>query len=71
MSLLAVQKLQLALETQREKQEDTKEKLQHAHEERKSLIKYTAQICGEEKAKDLAAKDLICKEKLDKATSHL
>jgi hypothetical protein len=28
-------------------------------------------IRGEEKAKDLAAKDLICKEKLDKATSRL
>jgi FtsZ-binding cell division protein ZapB len=71
MSLLAVQKLQLALETQREKKEATKEKLQHAHKERNNLIKYTAQIREEEKAKDLAAKDLICKEKLDKATSHL
>jgi hypothetical protein len=71
MSLLAVQKLQLALETQREKKEAMKEKLQHAHKEKKSLIKYTAQICGEEKAKDLAAKDLIRKEKLDKATSRL
>jgi hypothetical protein len=35
------------------------------------LIKYTAQIRGEEKAKDLAAKDQIRKEKLDKATSGL
>jgi hypothetical protein len=37
----------------------------------KSLIKYTTQVCGEEKAKDLAAKDQLHKEKLDKATSHL
>jgi hypothetical protein len=72
MSLLAVQKQQLALETQcKEKQQATKEKLQDAQKEKKSLIKYTTQIRGEEKAKDLAAKDQILKEKLDKATSCL
>jgi hypothetical protein len=42
-----------------------------AHKEKNSLIKYTAQIRGEEKAKDLAAKDQIRKEKIDKATSCL
>jgi seryl-tRNA synthetase len=71
MSLLAVQKQQLALETQREKKQATKEKLQHEHKKKKSLIKYTAQIRGEEKAKDLVAKDQIRKEKVDKATSRL
>jgi hypothetical protein len=47
MSLLALQKLQLAQETQA-----TKEKLQHLHKEKRSLLKYTTQIPGEEKAKD-------------------
>jgi hypothetical protein len=39
MSLLAVQKLQLALETQRKKKEATKEKLQHAHKGKKEFDK--------------------------------
>jgi hypothetical protein len=43
----------------------------HAHEEKKSLIKYTTQVRGEEKAKDLAAKGELQKQKLDKATSRL
>ncbi len=71
MSLLAVQKQQLALETQRERKEAAKEKVMHAHKEKKSLIKYTAQVRGEEKAKDLATKERLHKEKLDKATSRL
>jgi hypothetical protein len=72
MSLLAVQKQQLALDTQRERKSAPKEKLeQHAHNKRKSLIKYTAQIRGEEKAKDLAMKEQMKKQKLDKATSRL
>jgi hypothetical protein len=61
MSLLAVQKLQLALETQREKMKLRKKS--YNIKEKKSLIKYTAQIRGGEKAKDLAANDLIRKEK--------
>jgi hypothetical protein len=71
MSLLAVQKQQLALGTQRERKEAAKEKVMNAHKEKKSLIKYTAQVRGEEKAKDLTAKDQLRKQKLDKATSRL
>jgi hypothetical protein len=71
MSLLAVQKQQLALETQRERKEAAKEKVMHANKEKKSLIRYTAQVRGEEKAKDLASKDQLRKEKLDKASSRL
>ena len=71
MSLLAVQKQQLALNTQHKKKSATKEKLEHAHNERKSLIRYTAQIRGEEKAKDMAMKEQVKKQKLDKATSRL
>jgi hypothetical protein len=71
MLLLAVQKQQLALDTQRERKPAAKEKLEHAHNERKSLIKYTAQIRGEEKAKDLAMKEQMKQQKLDKATSRV
>jgi hypothetical protein len=71
MSLLAVQKQQLALSSQHERKSAAKEKLEHAHNKRKSLIKYTAQIRGEEKAKDLAMKEQMKKQKLDKATSRL
>jgi hypothetical protein len=39
----------LTLYTQREKKEASKEKLHHAHKEKKSLIKHTTQIRGEEK----------------------
>jgi hypothetical protein len=59
MSLLAVQKQQLALETQCKQKQAPKEKLQYVHQEEKHLIKYTAQIRGKEKAKDLAAKGQI------------
>jgi hypothetical protein len=70
MSLLAVQKQKLALETQHKKKQ-AKKKMQHVHKEKNSLSKYTAQIRGKEKAKDLAAKDQIRKEKLNEATSCL
>ena len=71
MSVRALQKQQLALETQREKKHATTQKLLQAHNEKRSLIKYTAQIRGEEKAKDLAIKEKMKKDKLDKATSRL
>jgi hypothetical protein len=66
MLLLAVEKQQLALETRRSRKEAAKEKVRHAHKEKNSLIKCTAQVHGEEKAKDQ-----LQKQKLDKATSHL
>ena len=71
MAELAIQKQQLTLDAQRERQLGVKDKVQHAHDEKRSLIKYAAQIRGEEKAKDLMVKDALKKDKLDRATSRL